>query len=255
MNLFAHERLNEIMNILNKEGNVVVKNLSGNFNVTEDCIRKDLRNLEKQNLLRRTYGGAVPIRQPASYEKAEKRINADLDAKKKIAEKAFNLINEDETIFMDISTTNMLIAELLAANSKKITVLTNMINIIEILSSNTDINIICPGGIFNSKFDGFTGSVTIENISKYRVNKAFIGSCGVNIFDKSITTFDVEDGNTKKSIINISKHVYLVMENKKFYFDGIYKFAELYDINTIITEKMPDKNIYDILHETNTEII
>ena len=75
----------------------------------------------------------------------------------------------------------------------------------------------------------------IENIIKYKVDKAFVGSCGVNIYEKSVTTFDVEDGNTKKAIINSSKETYLVMDNGKFYFDGVYKFADIYDIDAIIT--------------------
>lgn len=58
--MFANERLEEILNILKTEGKVIVKDLSIKFDVTEDCIRKDLKNLEKQKLLERTYGGAVP---------------------------------------------------------------------------------------------------------------------------------------------------------------------------------------------------
>ncbi|GAA0743012.1 DeoR/GlpR family DNA-binding transcription regulator [Clostridium oceanicum] len=253
--MFAQERLDTILNILNKEGKVVVKDLSSKFKVTEDCIRKDLKNLENQNLIKRTYGGAVPIRESAHNEKIENRININVESKKIIAQKAFNLINENETIFLDISTTNILLADMLAKSNKKITVITNMIDIVKTFSINNNIKVVCTGGTFSNELDGFTGSMTIENILKYRVNKAFIGSCGVNIFDKSITTFDVEDGNTKKSIINIGNHVYLVMENKKFYFDGVYNFANLFNINTIITENTPDESILEVLKETNTKIL
>lgn len=253
--MFAQERLDTILNILNKEGKVVVKDLSSKFRVTEDCIRKDLKNLENQNLIKRTYGGAVPIRESAHNERIETRLNINIESKKLIAKKAFDLIQNNETIFLDISTTNILLSELLESSNKKITVITNMIDIVKTFSKNNNIKVICTGGTFSNDLDGFVGSMTIENILKYRVNKAFIGSCGVNIFDKSITTFDVEDGNTKKAIISISKHSYLVMENKKFYFDGVYKFAELFDINTIITEATPNENICDILKETNTKIL
>ncbi|MFD3157855.1 DeoR/GlpR family DNA-binding transcription regulator [Haloimpatiens sp. FM7330] len=252
--MFAQERLEEILKVLNKDGKVLVKDLSKRFDVSEDCIRKDLRNLESQNLLERTYGGAIPLRKSAPNQKVEARIYADVESKKKIAEKAFNIIKNNETIFLDISTTNILLAQELAESNKKITIITNMIDIVKTFSNN-NIKVICIGGVFSKDLDGFTGSMAIENISKYKVNKAFIGSCGVDIFDKSITTFDVEDGNTKKAIIESGKEIYLVMENKKFYMDGVYKFATLYDINTIITEDTPKQDILKALKKTNTNIL
>lgn len=253
--MFAQERHNEILNILHKEGKVIVKDLSTRFDVTEDCIRKDLKSLESKNLLERTYGGAVLIRPSAPKQNIQARKNANVEPKTVIAQKAFNLIEENETIFLDISTTNMLLAEELSKSQKKLTVVTNMLDIVSILNNSNNIKVICTGGELSKDLDGFTGSMTIESISNYKPTKCFIGSCGVNIFDKSITTFDGEDGNTKKSIINNSKKTYLVMENSKFYIDGTYKFATLHDINFIITEAAPDKEITNLLSKTNTEII
>lgn len=254
--MFAQERHSEILGILHKEGKVVVKDLSSKFNVTEDCIRKDLKILEGKNLLERTYGGAVLVRKSAPKQNIEIRKTINVELKSIIAKKAFDIIEENETIFLDISTTNMLLAEELIKSQKKLTVVTNMLDIISILNkSYNNIKVICTGGLLNKDLDGFTGSMTIESISNYKPTKCFIGSCGVNIFDKSVTTFDVEDGNTKKSIINNSKKTYLVMENSKFYIDGTYKFATLYDINTIITESAPDKEIINLLAKTNTEFI
>lgn len=254
--MFAEERQNEILNILHMEGKVVVKDLSTRFNVTKDCIRKDLKILENQGSLQRTYGGAILVRKSAPIQDIKSRQNINVNSKMIIAKKAVELIEENETIFLDISTTNIILAEELAKSQKRLTVVTNMLDIVSILNnSNNNIKVICTGGVLNKELDGFTGSMTIENISNYKPNKCFIGSCGVNVFDKSITTFDVEDGNTKKSIIENSKKTFLVMENSKFYFDGTYKFAELYDINTIITDSMPDKEFINLLNKTDTKII
>ncbi|MDF2883134.1 MAG: DeoR/GlpR transcriptional regulator [Clostridiaceae bacterium] len=84
--LFAEERHNEILNILNYEGNIVVKDLSNRFNVTEDCIRKDLNILESKALLRRTYGGAIPNRTAAHQESIKERKKLNLNLKSIIAE-------------------------------------------------------------------------------------------------------------------------------------------------------------------------
>lgn len=253
--LFAEERLNKIINILNKEGKVIVKDLSTQFDVTTDCIRKDLKKLEKQGILKRTYGGGILARKVANKEKVEERINSNLELKNKIAQKAFNLIEDKEAIFLDISTSNILLAKLIAQSDKELTIISNMTDIINALSSNSKLKIICPGGVYNTELDGFVGSMTIDNILKYKFNKAFIGSCGINIFDKSITTFDTDDGDTKKAMIEAAKEVFVITENKKFELDGLYKFSTLDDITGIITEEKPTSNICEVLKETDTKII
>lgn len=82
-----------------------------------------------------------------------------------------------------------------------------------------------------------------------------MGSCGVDVFNSSLTTFEIEDGLTKKAIINSSKKVFIVMEDKKFKFDGNFKFAHLEDISSIITEKAPTPDIVDILSEFNVNVL
>lgn len=254
--MFAEERHSEILNILNNEGKIVVKDLSNRFSVTEDCIRKDLKILESKTLLRRTYGGAIPYREAAHKESINHRKKLNLDLKSVIAKKAFDIIKDGETIFLDISTTNILLAKMLCKTKKKLTVITNMLDVMSALNSEeNNITVISPGGVLNKNFNGFTGSTTIEALSNYKFSRSFIGSCGVNLNDKSVTTFDADDGNTKKAIIRNSQKVYLVMESSKFYFDGTYKFAVLNDIDTIITDSMPNKDVLKILSKVKTDIL
>ncbi len=119
--LFAEERVERIIQLLNENQKVVVKELSKRFEVTEDCIRKDLKNLEKQGIIKRTYGGGVLRRQTAPHnDDILSRNNINLEGKIKIAEKAFELIKSRETIFLDISSTNILIADKIAKGNKKI---------------------------------------------------------------------------------------------------------------------------------------
>jgi len=253
--MFAEERIEIIIQLLNENEKVVVKELSKRFNVTEDCIRKDLKTLGKRGIINRTYGGAVLIRQFAPHNDILSRVNINSSGKMKIAEKAFELIKPRETIFLDISSINILIAEKIAKGDKKLVVITNMIDIFSTFSNCDHVDVIGTGGVFNKELNGFVGSTAIESLSRHKVNRAFIGSCGVNMFDKSVTTFDVEDGNTKKAIIHSGKKVYLVMENKKFQYDGTYKFADIYDVDAIILDEKPDEKICNELEEMSVEII
>jgi len=253
--MFAEERLEKIIQLLNENQKVVVKDLSKTFDVTEDCIRKDLKNLEKQGVIKRTYGGGVLNREFAPHNDILSRVNINLEGKIKIAEKAFEIIKPRETIFLDISSINILIAERIAKGNKKLTVITNMIDIIRTFMQSDHVDVIGTGGVFNKEVNGFVGSTAIECILKHKVNRAFIGSCGVNMFDKSITTYDVEDGNTKKAIISSGKKVYLVVENKKFYYDATYKFADISDVDAIIVDEAPDEKICTELIKMNVELI
>ena len=253
--MFAEERLQEILNILKAKGKVKVKELSVKFDVTEDCIRKDLKVLESQGNLKRTYGGAVQIRESSNAYDMQERSEIDVSNKTIIAEKAFNIITDRETIFLDISTTNILVAKLLAESNKRVTVVTNMLEILNIFSKQNNITVVATGGILNKNLNGFTGAPTIDLISRYKFDKCFIGSCGVDVFDRTITTFDIDDGITKSSIISSSKKTFLVMESKKFHLDGNYKFAKIDDIDSIISDKLPDKEITDVIKEFNISII
>lgn len=253
--MFAEERLAKIIELLNIKGKVVVKELSREFEVTEDCVRKDLKILEQDGLIKRTYGGAVLSRKTAPLDDVSNRIYNNSEIKKKIAQKAYELIEDRETIFLDISTTNIFLAEQICNGNKQITVVTNMLDVVTALSKCSSVKIICIGGVFNKELDGFIGASAIESIAKYKVDKSFIGSCGVDIFDSSVTTFDVDDGCTKKAIINAGKKIYLVMGKDKFYFDGTYKFAQLYDIDAIIVDEIPEDKICIALDEMKVDLI
>lgn len=253
--MFAEERYQEILKILYREGKLKVKDLSSKFTVTEDCIRKDLKALENQGYLKRTYGGAVQVRKSAHDVDILTRNEVNTSSKMIIAEKALQLLEDRETIFLDLSSTNMLLAKLLSESSKRLTVVTNMLEIVNILRVNSNITVICTGGVLNKGLDGFTGAPTIHFISKYKFDKTFIGSCGVDVFDRNITTFEIEDGITKAAIMAAGKKNYIIMESNKFYFDGNYKFALIDDIDYIITDEMPNEEIRSVLEESNIELI
>lgn len=254
--MFTEERLNEILNILNIHGKVKVKELSQKFNVTEDCIRKDLKQLEHAGNLKRTYGGAIQIRQSSQVYDISEREKIDISTKSVVAKKALDVIKDRETIFLDISTINILIAKSLLASPKRVTVVTNMLEIANILSgSDHNIIVVVAAGVLNKSLNGFIGAATNDFISKYKFDRSFIGSCGVDAFNKSITTFEIEDGITKSTIIQSSKKTFLVMENKKFNLDGNYKFAMLDDIDAIITDEKPNEQIAEILENNDIELI
>ena len=202
--MFLEERQEAIVNLLARDGKVRVKDLSEMFKVTEDCIRKDLGALEKQGKLKRTYGGAVVRRENLHMLEVSKHRNTDVEAKRRIAQAAVKLIHEKDMVFLDISTSNLAIAELLVKTDREMTVVTNMIDILVVLARNPKIRLVFAGGKINKSRDGFWGGMTLDFISRLKPDIAFVGAVGVDVKENSVSTYDIEDGINKAAIVRTS---------------------------------------------------
>lgn len=234
--MFLEERYENIVSIIKKNGRVKVKELSKLFEVTEDCIRKDLKELESRGYLIRVYGGAITQKNHIDIKNIDERKNINTQEKKLIALKAIDLIENKDIVFLDVSTINLEIAKELNNTNKTITVVTNMIEIVLELRMNNNIKVICIGGEFNKEIGAIVGAAADRYIRKFAYDKAFIGLGGINKETGYVSTIYLEDGDTKKTIIECSTKIYLVMEKEKFNYDEFYKFATLEEITAIITE-------------------
>ena len=254
--MFIEERYKYILDLLDVQGKVLVKDLSKEFNISESMIRKDLKTLEKNNLLKRTYGGAISIKHTlVNCESFNTRIEKNIDLKKLVARKAFEQINDNDTIFLDASTISYMIAKLIVENDKEITLITNMFEISSLIPEKSKTHFIFIGGDYNAFVGGSIGSYSIEQIKKYRCNKAFLGCSGVDLKDGAISTSLSEDASTKSAIMSISKELFLIMLNEKFEINGSFPFANAIDFNSIITETLPDKSIVNLLKEYYVNLI
>ncbi|WP_278245072.1 DeoR family transcriptional regulator [Clostridium sartagoforme] len=112
------ERLEDILEMIKKDGKVRVKELSEKFKVSEDMIRKDLSKLEKEGNIKRTYGGAILERKIIHNDNTTSRIISNIEEKEKIAKLVMDEIQENDVIFMDISSTNYTIATMMTGFKK-----------------------------------------------------------------------------------------------------------------------------------------
>lgn len=253
--MFIEERQEAIIRILHENGKVKVRELSEQFQVTDDCIRKDLKALENAGRLKRTYGGAILSQDYPLDRDVIDRRNVNVEKKAVIAQKALELIRDGETVFLDISTTNIKLAELLVEDHRRLVVVSNMIDILQVLSKSSTITAVGTGGIMYRTVNGFMGAAAIEVIQQYSFDRAFVGTCGLDITDSSVTTLGVEDGLTKKAALKSSRHKYIVMEKDKFYFNDSYKFAHFDDIEGIITDEAPDPTTISALENAGVKLL
>lgn len=233
------ERRRIILEELKQNKQVYVSQLNKRFTVSEVTLRKDLRYLEKKNLLIRSRGGAmlpVSIGNDLSVE-ARKVLNLKL--KKNIAATACSLIKEGDTIIIDSGTTLMQLAKLLK-NFNNLTIITNALDIAVELSTFKNLKIIIPGGIFRHKSFSLVGVNAIENLQMFRADKYFVSCDGIN--EEGLFTANLEEGQIAKMIMLHAKENIVLVDSSKFGRLGIINFAPLDKIHTLVTDEgIPEK--------------
>ncbi len=251
--MLALERQKIILDTLSAEGAVSVSVLSTELGVTEETVRRDLEKLEKQELLQRTHGGAVPIDESTYEFSLEKRKSTNVDAKQRLAKAAAELITSGDTVFLDASTTTFFIAKELKTR-KNITVITNSIRVVAELASIPDIKTIAVGGVVSDN-QSFVGSLAEHSIEEnYFASKMFFSSKGVNA-DAGILESNEKECGIKYKMLQNSKAKYYLCDKTKIGRVGFVKLASFDSIDCFITESDISEDIKDKLNENNVEIV
>lgn len=240
--MLAHQRQEAIVQKVNTKGSVLVKELAKEYNVTEDSIRKDLATLQKQGLLKKTYGGAVKIKNPLHDIYVSQRLEKNIEQKQILASKAFSCIQQGDMVFLENSTTNIELARLIFTSDKNVTVVTNMIEILFIARQYPNQKFIFIGGNLNPEKDAFIGAVTNEQIEKYHFDKSFVSTVAVDLATERVFNNDVEGALTKRTVIENSAQSYLLLESVKLEVEGGYEFAYLDQFTKILLDQEPQEN-------------
>ena len=253
--MFLEERQAKILEMLNRDGKVLVKELAEIFGVTEDSIRKDLSSLELDGKLKRTYGGAVSLAEKLQMTEAHKRRISDVEAKRSIAAAAVKLMQPQDLIFLDVSTISIAIAQILERTETPYKILTNMIDVVVTLARNPNINLFFAGGQINHSRDGFVDALNVEFMSSFRPDVSFVGLSGVDILRNSLTSRDTTVGLHKAKVLELCKTNYIIAESRKFGVESNYRFATLEKISGIITDSKLSDELTRAAEKLNVKII
>ncbi len=247
------QRLEAIRKIVKEDKKVVVTQLSEMFDVTEETIRRDLEKLEEEGLVNRTYGGAV-LNQDKAHEKIHflKRAQTNLEEKKIIAEKVAPILATSSSIGADSSST-VLEALKKISDLQGITVLTNSVEALRELSLSS-LNVMSTGGVLNKNTLSLQGIVTKELIGRYNVDIALI-SCKGLILDSGVFDSNESEAELKKMLIERANKVVLLADDSKYDKMAFYKLAGFEKIDTVITNKEPDKEWMKTFKECEIHVI
>ncbi|GLI56837.1 DeoR family transcriptional regulator [Propionigenium maris DSM 9537] len=253
--MFAKERRLEILSMLMNKKKVRVRELSDLFNVSEVIIRKDLKLLEEEGKLERTHGGAILRKEIPEDISLTTRMISNVEGKNRIVEKLYKLIERGEIIFLDSSSTNLMLAQKLAQFPKEVTIATNMLDIMKTLENVPGITLIGIGGTYHSLLGTFLGGIALDSVLGINSQKLFLGGAGIDIQRGNLSIFDSDEVQLKKAMIKMASKVYFVCEGEKFSHYGIYNFATLEDIDGLVTDMEMEPQITAKLEEHEIEII
>lgn len=250
--MLALERQKRILELLDLDGSVLVSKLSVELGVTEETIRRDLEKLEKQDMLRRTHGGAVQFDENAYDLSLETRKSKNVDEKKNLAKAAARFIASGDTIFLDASTTTFYIAKEIKS-VHNLTVITNSMRILNELQGCDSVKVIAIGGVV-SQNQSLVGNMAEQCIDNYFANKMFFSSKGLTP-EAGILDSNAEESGIKKRMMHNCSKIYYLCDNSKMGRVGFIKLANFTDIDGFITETSIDDALMQKLVEAEVEVV
>ncbi|GAA4537114.1 DeoR/GlpR family DNA-binding transcription regulator [Pseudonocardia xishanensis] len=229
--MFAEERRQRILTMLESQGRVRIAELVSLMNVSEPTLRKDLTLLEQQKRLRRTHGGAIAVR-PLFEPTIDDRFARHGAAKDLISRACLDEISPGDSIYLDGGTTVQRIAEQL--EQQPVNVLTNAIGVATALADKPGIRHTLVGGTLRSLGGTIVGPVALDTLSRFTVNVAFISASGFT--EDGISVADVADAQVKQATIERARRVVVPIDSSKFGINDFVTVCDLGPIDAVITE-------------------
>ncbi len=244
MNFKINLRRENILIMLNKKDKVFVKELSKEFNVCEETIRRDIDFLHKERKLKKIHGGAIIL---PKYEVAmyyEDRIKLNYEKKLIIAKKASEFIEDNDIISLEYGSTVYQILNFIQ-NKKNLTIVSNSVLVLnEILKLRQNKLFSCKfiflGGELNENYMATTGFLTEDTLKNLKINKAFISCDGLSI-ERGVNMHLLQDATLAKLYLKNSFDSYVLVDSSKINKDLLYKVADLKEIKNIISDITPSQ--------------
>lgn len=249
--MLKQERRKQIMNLLEKEGRIVATTLSQTLNVSEDTIRRDLREMDAFGLLQRVHGGALPRSTSAVDYKERKREL--MDVKHSLAVAALPLIKDGQVLLMDGSTTNIQLVKAFPKNLN-VTVITNSPLITVALAEHDFVEVVSLGGTFRKESMVTVGQSVVDTLKQIRADLCFLGVYAIDPkIGMSIPL--LEEMHIKSQMIKSASEVAAIVTAKKLNTSSTYTFSSANSLDWLITEEHVNETVLNAYREIGIEVI
>lgn len=250
--MLNEERRRAILDLLNKQGRVLVAELSRRFQTSQVTIRKDLEILHSQGQVHRTHGGALPAREsvledPTLREKEKLHHQEKL----RIAEAAASVVSEGQVLILDSGTTTTAIARALR-DFRNLTIVTNAVNIAAELSGSA-VEVILTGGTLRKNSFSLVGPIAEETLRRLSADLLFLGVDGFDV-QYGLSTPNLLESKVNRAMVEISKRTIAVCDSSKFGRRSLSLIAPPSAVQEVITDHGISKSDLRSLKQAGIEV-
>jgi DeoR/GlpR family transcriptional regulator of sugar metabolism len=241
--MLAESRRREIIETLRTTGSVTVSELEARFGVSAMTARRDLSELERRGVVRRTHGGAVLPTVSAHEDSFARRLNTEAAAKRRMAEEAVSRLTPRETVFLDSSTTAHFVARQMVDTGIQATVLTNSLPIMELVfnEGGSQLEVIAMGGTLRRLTRSFVGPFAVRTVQGHFADRLFLSVKGLTA-NGMLTDADGLEAEVKRAMIGQARDTTLLLDRSKLDARGLSVISSLSEISFVIADGLrPDE--------------
>ncbi len=251
--MFTIERQQNIIALLKTKKSASVKELSKKFFIGEATIRRDLEKLEKMGHIKRTYGGAVLLEGLDSEIPLSVRETEEKEAKGAIGHLAAQLVNEEDIIVLDSSSSALKMVPHLKSKSK-LTVITNGAKAAIELGELLHVKVYCTGGTLRENSLSYIGELARNCINKFYVDTVFF-SCRAIDMEKGLSDSNEDEAELRQIMMNNSRKSVLLCDHTKFNKVSFSRISDFSGIDCVITDRKPSFQWIQFFEEKGVELI
>jgi DeoR family transcriptional regulator, aga operon transcriptional repressor len=246
------ERRRAILELVNQDGRVLVKELAEKFGTSQITIRKDLELLNSNGQVHRTHGGALTVESGALVDPTlREKEKLHRKEKLRIAEAAARMVQEGESVLLDSGTTTTAVARALR-DFRHLTVITNAVNIAAELSG-TQVEVILTGGIVRKSSFSLVGPLAEETLRQLSADILFLGVDG---FDTRVglSTPNLLEAKVNKVMVEVARKTVAVCDSSKFGRRAMSTIVPVTAVHHVVTDKHIGKGDLSNLKETGVAV-
>ncbi len=245
--MLIDERRQHILDLIQKQGRVLVGELSQGLNISQITIRKDLDYLQSLGLIQRSHGGALRVQSGTLVDPSlQEKQKQNFQEKERIAVAAIKLVEEGQCIILDSGTTTMAIARGLK-QFKQLTVITNAVNIAAELAG-TDFEVILVGGTLRKNSFSLVGPLAEDNLEEMHADILFLGVDGFDL-EVGVTTPNLLESRVNRAMVKAARQVVAVCDSSKFSRRSLSRIVPPGAIHQVITDRKLPQQITDGLRD------
>lgn len=251
--MFQGQRQREIVSRAIEQGRVDGAALAREFRVTTETIRRDLSDLQKQRLVRRVHGGAVPWETSAFEPLLKVRKDQHDPEKQRIAQAAVAEIPDHGTIMIDSGSTLNRFASCVPAD-RELRVVTNSLLSAQALADLDAVEVVVLGGTLRKNTLAMVDSITVRAVADMSVDTLFISSDGVSAGSGLSTPYS-EEAALKRAMVAAAKRVVVLVDHSKFGQEHFARFASWTDIDVLVTDAQTPATTLSVIEATGVSVV